>query len=361
MDYGCSGIEQRRAPKFAKLIPRNIAKDKETLYDNTLQLKQYANQLLEDNHRLKARVQQMEEEIGRRSKLINGLMSQIGSVGSMQGVQKMQRETHLIEALKSRIRQAEAVVASKDSEIDKLKKDIKITKLTEYESQLKTCEAECVRLRGMLDELISSKHVGSPTEYVEVEEKMLEQSMRLKELARKNTELSSSLDAKTQEADRFRVRSEELEAELAKGRGHTDQAGKHKRMITELKGRVDELTAEIERIKSESAQKNREENSPEAKAEREKKEREEAARAKESAENRQFNTELKAELERKKKEFEEMRAKLSQQVEDGEIAAKKAEDKMREQAEEFSIKIVEAQDAATKKVIARITFRLELR
>ena len=67
--------------------------DKETLYDNTVQLKRYANVLVEENQRLKARVQQLDEDISRRNKMMSGLMAQMGNMSSgTQGVQKMQKE-----------------------------------------------------------------------------------------------------------------------------------------------------------------------------------------------------------------------------------------------------------------------------
>ena len=69
--------------------------DKEALYDNTLQLKQYANGLVEENHRLKTKLMQLEEELSRKSKILNSLMSQMGGLSSMQGIQRIQKEVHL--------------------------------------------------------------------------------------------------------------------------------------------------------------------------------------------------------------------------------------------------------------------------
>lgn len=65
---------------------------KDVLYDNTLQLKQYTNRLTEENHRIKARGQQMEEEISRRNKIINGLMLKISKSPGVQQMQPIQRE-----------------------------------------------------------------------------------------------------------------------------------------------------------------------------------------------------------------------------------------------------------------------------
>jgi hypothetical protein len=80
--------------KKLRKVPKNIMQDKEELYDNALQLKQYANSITGENCRLKAKMQQLEEELGRRNKLLNGLMAQLGNVGSQQ-VHKMQKEVFI--------------------------------------------------------------------------------------------------------------------------------------------------------------------------------------------------------------------------------------------------------------------------
>lgn len=76
------------------MVPKHILQDKEALYDNSQQLKQYANELLEENQRLKARMQQMEEEVAHRTQIINSLMVQMGNGSNAQGIQKMRKEVN---------------------------------------------------------------------------------------------------------------------------------------------------------------------------------------------------------------------------------------------------------------------------
>ena len=68
--------------------------------------------------------------------------------------------------------------------------------LRKCEDQWKEYENECLKLRGMLTELLNLKHVGNPTEYVEIEEKTVEQSMMLQELNKKNIDLNDQLTQK---------------------------------------------------------------------------------------------------------------------------------------------------------------------
>ena len=54
-------------------VPQNIMHDKEYLYSNTLQLKKVGNKLKEENQWLKAKLQQYEEELKRKDRMIEDL------------------------------------------------------------------------------------------------------------------------------------------------------------------------------------------------------------------------------------------------------------------------------------------------
>jgi hypothetical protein len=78
-----------------KGIPKNIVFDKETLYDNVLKIKQYANGLAEDNGRLKAKIGRLQDEVAQKDKMMTEVMQQLGSISKAPGVQRLQREvTH---------------------------------------------------------------------------------------------------------------------------------------------------------------------------------------------------------------------------------------------------------------------------
>ena len=81
--------------KHIRLIPRNIMKDKEALYDDTIQLKRNQNFLINENQILKSKIQQFEEELRRKEKMMNGLLLQMGSLSSMKGIQSIQNQVRI--------------------------------------------------------------------------------------------------------------------------------------------------------------------------------------------------------------------------------------------------------------------------
>jgi len=331
------------APKFVRTIPKNIMQDKEALYDNTLQLKQYANALVEDNHRLKAKLQQFEEELSRKTKLLNGLMAQMSNISSMQGIQRMQKETHLIDALKQRVKKLEGILMSRDDEITTLKQNVKLTKLNEYESQLNICEKECIRLRGMLEELLNSKHVGNPTEYVEIEEKILEQSMMIKDLQAKNSEISQNLDRKTQQCEKLTEKIKELEDQISKNSKKTDRTAKRKRVIVEYKDKIAELNTEIAQLKEELEKRPEADNKSPGQGEKEK-------NMKLFNDMQKDMSEMKKNMEEYKKKADEANRNLFEK--DGII--KRTQDKLKFQEDEFNVKLIQERETFTKKIKSRI-------
>jgi len=66
--------------------------DKEALYDNTLKVRQYANELVKENLKLKVKLQQVEDALSRKEKLLNSFMSQMSNISGMQGIQRLQKE-----------------------------------------------------------------------------------------------------------------------------------------------------------------------------------------------------------------------------------------------------------------------------
>jgi len=68
------------------MIPKNITYDKETLYDNTLQLKVTINHLVEENIFLKAKIKKLEEEITRKGKLLDGMTIQSRSATTIKQI-----------------------------------------------------------------------------------------------------------------------------------------------------------------------------------------------------------------------------------------------------------------------------------
>jgi chromosome segregation ATPase len=85
----------------------------------------------------------------------------------------------------------EGSLKEKDQKINELKKNMKVTKLDECRVQLEVAEAESLRLRRALDELIRVQE-----DQRQVLEHSREQETELKRLRRQNNELYNALNSK---------------------------------------------------------------------------------------------------------------------------------------------------------------------
>ena len=151
-------------PKKQRLSNR----EKETLYDETIKYKTMNNQLREDTVKLKTRVKILENELNRKEKTIedlfssNQIMSKNGTPSTTGGpviphtqtAQKYQQETFLVMSLKKQIRELKYEVVHREEELESLRKNMKISKAKELESELAMFRDECLRLRGLVEELI---------------------------------------------------------------------------------------------------------------------------------------------------------------------------------------------------------------
>ena len=115
-------------------------------------------------------------------------------------------------------------------------------------------EEECKRLRAMLEELISNKHVGNPTEYIELEEKTLNQKVQIRELKAKVSEVEKELSQKSREERQLRDKIKEYEASENKTAKKKDKAMKQKAVLEEYKAKLQELTNENASLQAQLSQ-----------------------------------------------------------------------------------------------------------
>jgi len=158
----------------ARSRPKNIPFDKERLYDEAQQLKSRNNDLLAENLRLKTQVTTLEREINRK-------------------VVEMEdgRGQHLALSLKQNIKELKTRLKEKDEENEALRKDIRLTRLSETEAHVQTLEEECRRLLAAL---------GDPdpisTDHGEAEHLRQQNNHLREEVARLNSTLrTAQLDA----------------------------------------------------------------------------------------------------------------------------------------------------------------------
>lgn len=120
--------------------------DKERLYEENLNLKNLYNIAIEENTRLKTRVTQLENEIGRN----NGMLEQVKQGRTL----KVPGGVHLIQSLKAKIKELQVEATGKAKELDDLKRSVKATSFKEMQEEVKVHQMECKRLRHMIEELL---------------------------------------------------------------------------------------------------------------------------------------------------------------------------------------------------------------
>jgi len=138
----------------------------------------------------------------------------------------------LIDTLKGQIKTLEGSVREKDQKINELKKNMKVTKLDECRVQLEVAEAESLRLRRALDELIRIQE-----DQRQMLEHSREQEIEMKKLKRQNNELYNALNAKMKQEGNITPKS------------ISNKQKKDK--ITKLTSEVNELKAKLNANKEE--------------------------------------------------------------------------------------------------------------
>ena len=87
-------------------------------------------------------------------------------------MQKLKLESHLTLNLKRKIKELQNENQLKKDEIEGLKRNIKSTKISEIEVEMKMYMDECTRLRHQLEEVIKSKDTfADPEELKIIEDK----------------------------------------------------------------------------------------------------------------------------------------------------------------------------------------------
>lgn len=90
------------------------------------------------------------------------------TVGAKAGVSKGKLESHLTMNLKRKIKDLQLQLQLKNDENESLKHNIKSTKITEIEIEMKMYIDECTRLRHQLEEVIKSKDTFADPEELKI-------------------------------------------------------------------------------------------------------------------------------------------------------------------------------------------------
>ena len=139
--------------EISKLRPKNVQQERERLYDDVMKQRMTTNNLKDENTKLKTRVQMIEAELQRKDKVIDDLIIQqeinFGMPNKFAGGRggPIKGETHLVINLKRRIKELQNEKQASDDEVAGLKRNIRSTRLTEIEVEVKLYMEECARLR----------------------------------------------------------------------------------------------------------------------------------------------------------------------------------------------------------------------
>lgn len=119
----------RSAPKsrdFKKTIPKQISLDKERLYEELKTQKERLNRVQGENGRLRSRVQCLEEELVRGTK-------EEARPGQPQRDPTGSNIVTITFTLKKQLKEMSDVLADKEEEMQKIKRNVKLTKIQEIE------------------------------------------------------------------------------------------------------------------------------------------------------------------------------------------------------------------------------------
>lgn len=244
---------------FSRIRPKNAALDRERLFDDAIKQKIAANYLKDENLRLKTKVHILEGEIQKKEKFIDEIIQQqdsyqIGGVGGPVVVAnnkstQPRNSTHLTLNLKRKIRELQSEVATKQDEIELLKKNVRTTRLTEMEVENKMFMDECTRLRHQLEEVIKTKDTfADPEEMKIIEAKFQQQDLLINQLRQDNTQLALLYQQRDGEAGQLREAVGQYEQKQRQVKqGQSKELLKVKKQLNdkqrELRGTKDQLTA----------------------------------------------------------------------------------------------------------------------
>ncbi len=194
--------------------------------------KMTANFFKEENIKLKTKVQMIEGELSKKEKLVDDLLMQqenyqpTGKVG----VGKVKLESHLTMNLKRKIKDLQTQVQVKSEEAEALRRNIKSTKITEIEVEMKLYMDECTRLRRQLEEVIKSKDTfADPEELRIIEEKFQQQDQLIQSLRNENQELALAYQKRDEESRQLRDIAGEFERKMKKYQAASKETRAYKR------------------------------------------------------------------------------------------------------------------------------------
>ncbi|EAR97360.2 hypothetical protein TTHERM_00338410 (macronuclear) [Tetrahymena thermophila SB210] len=192
-----------------KLMPKNIKKAKEVLYEGTLIVKEKCNKLENENTKLKTQIIQLQKQNNKQQKLLYEI-EQSQNSGQTTLLSQPAADNLLIMTLKKEQKILKDEINQKEAEIQSLKRSVRQTRIEELEIQLKCYIEETLRLKAKIDLMQREKQRSDQhheTSY-QKEGKVFLLNQIVDKLKQENYELAAQLIQSQQRCQELEVRDE---------------------------------------------------------------------------------------------------------------------------------------------------------
>jgi len=209
------------AATLARMKPKYIALDKERLYEEALALKMEANYFREENVKLRTRMQQLDKELEKRDETLEDLRTTAKEKHFSTTLQSL----HLLSSLKSTVKDLRNELKAKEEESQKAKRDMRTSRISELEVELRAYVDECTRLKHHLEDvmerLLQESQDRGLEERSSEDRRALQEDLKAKAEAWEHAKVQiTHLEASLKAAN---LREKDLNAQLKTLKGHFDR------------------------------------------------------------------------------------------------------------------------------------------
>jgi len=227
---------------------------KQEIYDEAINAKKSLNQFKDENLKLKTKIHQAEKEIDKKNKLIQSLAQQIGAqqglVGTANPSQK-RLSSHLVVALKNQVKELRMKMKTRDEELIKLSKNVKITMVQEMDIEMKMFSDECTRLKHIIEELAQERNQrGTAGDIAQIERELYQQSVQINNLKQENQDLANAFQMKETEAKKNQEQANKIQNAISRMQKEAKEGGSNNNVIKERRQEIKKLEKEREELAS---------------------------------------------------------------------------------------------------------------
>ena len=215
-----------------------IYQDKEKLFDDTLKLNQNLAALVSENNKLKSMSDNLENELDQKNIIIENLIESIQSSNFMNN---RKDNSHLAIELKRQIKLSNSESREKDEKLESIIRNIKYTKILEFESYIYALKDENLRLNNKIEEFGNKKGDMFGGQIKEIEIKINEMGKEEKSLKNQLTKIQKANEDKEMEINLYEKKEKELHDKIKKNTFSTNDLKALKTENLELRQKLHEL------------------------------------------------------------------------------------------------------------------------